>query len=232
LTIFCQEKDSLVTHPTKKKHIFLRQFALPSVLIGLGVYGTTNNSFINHDEIREERTEHFSSFTNKADNYLQFTAVPAVFVMDAFGLKAKNNWQQQALLLGKSQLIMVSIVFPLKKYTHILRPDSSDFNSFPSGHTAQAFLAATFFHKEYGRKYPWASAGMFTLATGIGALRILNNRHWISDVLAGAGIGILSVELSYLLQRKRPGKHNKLPVTIIPSYQGNYFSCTALFNLP
>ena len=44
---------------------------------------------------------------------------------------------------------------------------------------------------------PWFSLGAYTLATATGVMRVLNNRHWISDVLSGAGIGILSVELGY-----------------------------------
>ena len=45
---------------------------------------------------------------------------------------------------------------------------------------------------------PWISVGGYVVATTVGVSRILNNRHWISDVLAGAGIGILSVEFGYL----------------------------------
>ena len=54
-------------------------------------------------------------------------------------------------------------------------------------------------HKEYGDRSPWYSISAFTVATATGISRILNNRHWLSDVLAGAGIGILSTELGYYL---------------------------------
>lgn len=68
--------------------------------------------------------------------------------------------------------------------------------SFPSYHTTQAFIGATVLAEEYGgrRGGGWIMAGGFTLATATGAMRLLNNRHWSSDVLAGAGIGILSTE--------------------------------------
>ena len=69
--------------------------------------------------------------------------------------------------------------------------------SFPSGHTATAFMAATMFHKEYGIRSPWYSVAGYTIATATAYSRLLNNRHWISDVLAGAGIGIISTELGY-----------------------------------
>jgi len=147
--------------------------------------------------------------------------------MDVFGFKGKNNWKQQTKLLGGAQLMMMAFVFPIKKYSHVIRPDSSAYNSFPSGHTAQAFLAATFFYKEYGKKYPWVSVGMFTLASGIGVFRILNNRHWVSDVLAGAGLGILSVEISYLLLNPKNKLAKFIPDVIVPSYKNGAFICTA-----
>jgi len=40
--------------------------------------------------------------------------------------------------------------------------------------------------------------GGYTIATLTGFMRVLNNRHWISDVLVGAGIGILSADLGYM----------------------------------
>lgn len=229
---YCQLTDTLAFPVQHKGNQFLRKFAIPTVMIGLGIYGTTDNNIINHDEIREERFEYFPGFTNKADNYLQFAAIPAVFVMDAFHIKATHVIKEQLWLLGKSQLIMFSLVYPLKQWTHVLRPDSSANNSFPSGHTAQAFLAATFFYKEYGKKYPVLGIGMFTVATGIGILRILNNKHWISDVLAGAGIGILSVELASLLPSLKQLNKHKISASLVPSYRSGHFNMTALVNLP
>ncbi len=54
-------------------------------------------------------------------------------------------------------------------------------------------------HKEYGDRYPWLSISSYALATGVGGMRMLNNRHWMSDVLAGAGIGIIAAEFGYWL---------------------------------
>src|SRR5690606_12592419 len=54
-----------------------------------------------------------------------------------------------------------------------------------------------FLHKEYGLVNPAYSIGAYSAATFTALGRNLNNRHWISDVLAGAGIGILSSELGY-----------------------------------
>ena len=94
---------------------------------------------------------------------------------------------------------MASVVNTIKYTAHVRRPDKSNYKSFPSGHTATAFMAAMMMHKEYGDRSPWYSISAFTVATATGISRILNNRHWLSDVLAGAGIGILSTELGYYL---------------------------------
>lgn len=79
-----------------------------------------------------------------------------------------------------------------------MRPDGSTRNSWPSGHTATAFVSATILHKEYGlTRSPWYSVAGYGIATMTGVMRVLNNRHWVSDVLSGAGIGIFSTELAY-----------------------------------
>ena len=87
----------------------------------------------------------------------------------------------------------------LKYSCRVMRPDGSSRNSFPSGHTATAFMAATMLHKEYGHRSPWYSIGAYTVATVTGVTRQLNNRHWMSDVMVGAGIGILATEFGYFL---------------------------------
>lgn len=60
-------------------------------------------------------------------------------------------------------------------------------------------MTATMLHKEYGHRSPWYSIGAYTVATVTGVTRQLNNRHWMSDVMVGAGIGILATEFGYFL---------------------------------
>ena len=112
------------------------------------------------------------------------------------------------------------IVQPLKKWSHVQRPNLSDaYISFPSGHTAEVFLAAEFLRKEDGQEHPWIAVGGYAVATTVGALRILKNRHWVSDVLMGAGTGMLSVNLVYLThQNKWPLWKKK--VQVMPAFTG------------
>jgi hypothetical protein len=97
---------------------------------------------------------------------------------------------------------MAAMVNGVKYSVQRLRPDESAYNSFPSGHTATAFMTATMLHKEYEGRSPWFSIGGYTLATLTGVSRVLNNRHWLTDVLAGAAIGIGSVHLGYFITDK------------------------------
>jgi membrane-associated phospholipid phosphatase len=63
----------------------------------------------------------------------------------------------------------------------------------PSGHTTVAFALATALADDIGRT--WASVGLYTLATGVGWSRVNDNRHWISDVAAGAVLGVTAAKL-------------------------------------
>jgi membrane-associated phospholipid phosphatase len=72
------------------------------------------------------------------------------------------------------------------------RPDNSDNNSFPSGHTSTTFQAAAFIRKRYGWKYGLpAYAG----ATFVAYSRVYADKHYVEDVLAGAAIGIVASEI-------------------------------------
>jgi membrane-associated PAP2 superfamily phosphatase len=75
-------------------------------------------------------------------------------------------------------------------FYHFLKKDNSSFESFPSGHTTVAFAAATVFAMEY-REYRIVPIIAYSAATAIGLSRIVQNQHWISDVLVGAALGFL-----------------------------------------
>ena len=176
---------------------------IPATLIGYGVLTLHDNELLHFNrEIKEEVwSEHVHKRIN-FDNYLQWSPAVAVYGLNLLGIKGKNKLFDQSMLYVLSNMIMNSTVFPLKKFSKVLRPDGSSYTSFPSGHTAEAFLAAEFLRQEYKDVSPWYGVAGYAAAITTGYLRLYNNKHWINDVIAGAGFGILSTKCAYWLYPK------------------------------
>ncbi|PKF72403.1 phosphatase PAP2 family protein [Chryseobacterium sp. PMSZPI] len=149
------------------------------------------------ENIREVRNRYLPNFKMKYDDYLQYAPAVTVYGLKLAGVKGRNNLGRATLSYATSLAIMGILVNSIKYTSKVERPDGSKNNSFPSGHAAMAFTNASFLHKEYGMVNPAYSIGGYSAATLTGLGRNLNNRHWIPDILAGAGIGIISTELGY-----------------------------------
>ena len=133
------------------------------------------------------------------DDYLQGSPIAAVYGLSIAGIKAQHNIAERTVIVGLTALILRGVVTPVKKWTKEQRPDGSDLYAFPSGHTANAFAAAELLRKEYGAVSVWYGVGGYAAAAATGFLRMYNNRHWFTDVVAGAGVGIAATNLSYLV---------------------------------
>lgn len=147
---------------------------------------------------RHLRNDYVPSFRFRYDDYLQYTPAALMLGLKIGGVRGRSSWGRMLVSDAFSVALMAGAVNSLKYTCRMPRPDGSNNKSFPSGHTATAFMAATMLHKEYGPRSPWYSIAGYSMATVTGVSRMLNNKHWFSDVLVGAGIGILSVELGYL----------------------------------
>lgn len=207
-----QFQDSIHVNRAKPKYISL---IIPGVISGIGLYALTDDSQIDRYEIVEERNEYFNSFNYKADNYLQFMPVGIAYGLKMCHFKSRDDLLNMTVKLAKSELMMIAVVYPLKSLTKGSRPDTGAPTTFPSGHTAQAFLAAAFLDDQYRQVSPWISVGGYTIATAVGVSRMLNNRHWISDVFFGAGVGLASYRISQLTHQYRwSGK--KKDIAVLP----------------
>lgn len=151
------------------------------------------------DHFRSLRNDYLPRFNRHADDYMQYAPAAIMLGMKAAGVQSRSSWGRMLASDAFSAILMGSVVNTLKRTTHVERPDGSNRNSFPSGHTATAFMTATMFNKEYGHKSPWIGIGAYGMATATGLMRMANNKHWLSDVLTGAGIGTLSTEIGYYL---------------------------------
>ena len=199
------------------------------LLMGLGLIAQTNVDYLGKADLYEDRNENFPSFRTHVDDYLQYAPIAGVITLNALGVRGENDFRTQMWLLAKSELLMSAIVLPLKSVVTEPRPDTGMPNSFPSGHTAQAFVAATFMHKEYGKEHPMYSVMAYGTAAAIGALRIMNNRHWSNDVLFGAGIGILSTNLIYLLHDNKQIRKSRMMA--VPTYQDGNIGFKAIVKI-
>ena len=151
---------------------------------------------------QNDGTKHvlLTDFKTKIDDYSQFFGPAMTVGLKVAGVEGRSDWGRFITSTALSYGIMAGFVNGIKYTAKEMRPDGSTANSWPSGHTATAFVGATILHKEYGMtRSPWYSVAGYGVATATGVMRVLNNRHWISDVLSGAGIGIMSGELAYAL---------------------------------
>lgn len=141
-------------------------------------------------------------FRHSYDDYIQYAPVAVMLGLKACGYHGENQWGRMLVADAFSVAAMAVAVNGIKYTVKRHRPDGSSYNSFPSGHTASAFLAASLLHLEYRGKSPWFGIGAYTLATLTGVSRVLNNRHWFTDVVAGAAIGVGSAYLGYFITDK------------------------------
>ena len=188
------------TNPDVKPYTFMDDLTfvgLPVFLAGWGIKGDKASFRQNYDD-PHANTRLVTHFKTHIDDYTQYFGPLMTVGLKVGGYEGRSDWGR---LLGSSALsygIMAAFVNGIKYTAKEMRPDGSTANSWPSGHTATSFVGATILHKEYGlTRSPWFSVAGYGVATATGVMRILNNRHWISDVLSGAGIGILSTELGY-----------------------------------
>lgn len=150
-------------------------------------------------DIRAMRFATMPNFKYSYDDYLQYSSGVLVLGLKSFGYEGRTKWGPMVVADAFSVGLMAGTILGTKYAVGRLRPDGSRHNSFPSGHTATAFTTATMLHLEYGWKSPWWSFGAYTVATATGLARIMNNRHYMSDVVVGAGVGIGAVHLGYYL---------------------------------
>ncbi|WP_289665471.1 phosphatase PAP2 family protein [Flavobacterium panacagri] len=226
-----QQNDSITKIDSTSHNLKFnyKQLIIPSVLIGYGVIGLESDQLLsfNH-QIKDEVTEDIDEKVT-IDDFSQYAPAVSVYALNAFGVKGKNNMRDRSVILVTSYAIMATTVLSLKSISHVERPDGSSNNSFPSGHTATAFMGAEFLYQEYKDKSIWYGIAGYAVATGTGLFRIYNNRHWLTDVAAGAGIGILSTKIAYWINpyitKKlfKSDSENKSTSMIMPFYNGQQY---------
>lgn len=220
-------KKDLFTAPDTVKHLHSKAWALipPIALITYGALSFPIHPIRQIDYyVHGEVIKTIPTFHSTAESYFQFAPVAMVYGLNLVGVEGKNRFIDRTALLGLSGGILGFTSYITKHSTHRLRPNAGDYLSFPSGHTATAFMGAEFLAQEYSGKSAWYGVAGYTIAATTGIFRMYNRDHWFSDVIAGAGFGILSTKAAYLVypylrdwltHKDKSGKSTM----IMPTYQ-------------
>ncbi len=229
--------DSTVIQSVKKTSRSIKPvtYIIPAAMITYGLVALESKPLIQLDQkIKQTIWDKNPHKTTEVEDYTGFAPIVAVYALNMAGVKGKHNFADRTLLLGLSYVLAAAIVTPVKHATDKLRPDGSNRLSFPSGHTSQAFVSAEFLRMEYKEVSPWYGVAGYAVATATGYLRMYNNKHWMSDVIAGAGVGILSVQFVYWVYPKLKQKFTKNrngTAMIVPYYQEKQAGLLCIYHI-
>jgi hypothetical protein len=191
-------------------HLSLKEQLVPASLISAGILIEALN-------IKEEIQEWFPRTNTNIENYLRDVPVVMLYAADVSGFRHRNSAFNQTKFLIISRLTTGFLTQYIKLLTNVTRPNGKSY-AFPSGHTSEAFTSAAVLYNETIDYNPWLAYSGYLFATATGILRITNNWHWISDVLVGAGLGMLVANIVYYFEPFKnwdPFRH-KSKAEIIP----------------
>ena len=189
-----------VPNPNVRPYTFLQDQTWVGIPIFVaGILAKSDKASFRQDyRSGHANTRLLTNFKSSIDDYTQYFGPAMTLGLKLGGVEGRSDWPRFLASAAMSYGAMAILVNSIKYTAKEMRPDGSTANSWPSGHTATSFVGATILHKEYGlTRSPWYSVAGYGVATATGIMRVLNNRHWVSDVLSGAGIGIFSGELAY-----------------------------------
>jgi len=217
--------DSATVQSVKKNSRSIKPvtYIIPAAMITYGFIALESQPLIQLDQnIKQTIWDKNPHQRTRVDDYIWAVPAVSVYVLNLAGVKGKHNLVDRSVMLGVSYIIASAVITPAKHLTKKWRPDGSNRLSFPSGHTEQAFVAAEFLRMEYKDVSPWYGLAGYAVAAATGYLRMYNNKHWMSDVIAGAGVGILSVQFVYWVYPKLKQKFTKNKngtAMIVPYYR-------------
>ena len=195
------------------------QLIAPGVLLatGLGIH------LMGHEAIDVPVYQEFAHLREEkgvlknADVILKYVpALPMVvdLGLGLTGVPSKYDLQDRFIEAGLASVVAGGTCLLLKNVITAARPDRSNYNTFPSGHTVLGFVGAELIRMNYG----WAwGLGAYTVASAVAFMRVYQGRHWVSDVLFGAGLGILGAHAGEWLMEPFKKLFNIAPLTFAPT---------------
>ena len=196
------------------------QLIVPAALFTVGALGISENAPLHKLDIkiRDMAVGLEGNRRVHLDDYLQYLPTAMYLGLSAFPKKSKHTFPEKLCVATVALISEAALVNGIKYSVHKPRPHNAEHNSFPSGHTATAFTGAELVRTEYG--WGWGIPA-YIMATGVGCLRIYNDRHWITDTLGGAAIGIISARIGYWLlplSRKLFNLKSSTALAVAPVY--------------
>ena len=179
-----------------------KEIVIPASLVGISALSIENGWFKKQKMNVQDALSAKGKKKIKVDDYIQYSPMVVGYGLGFTGVQATHSLKERTLILSMSYATMGIVVRSMKLAFNEKRPDSNATNSFPSGHTATAFMGAQYLYEEYKDISPWIGYAGYAVAATTGYLRIYNNRHYINDVVAGACVGILSTKFAYWLYPK------------------------------
>lgn len=236
INVSAEQTDTLTTR------VEARQFIVPATLVAVGSFGSASPWWRHHIDAEVDHAigSHRSWRIAEGAQWLPYAAQIG---LGALVVDARCGIVDRTLLSVTSFVILEAITQPVKRIVGRRRPDCSDNRSFPSGHTATAFAGAELMRLTYGNT--WGVAG-YTVAAGVAAMRMAGRHHWLSDCIAGAGIGILSARAATWLlplerrllhlDRRQSGNTTsstspRYDLAVVPVASPQAVGCTILLNL-
>ena len=241
---FAQLQDSLLVGASENRSSYVNKdlneiaterskvnsLIFPSALIAYGFIAFETKPLRKFDySMESEIIEDHPRFHTPIDNFSQYAPAFAVYVLNAAGVKGKNDLVDRTMIYLLSNIIAGTAVQSIKAITRAPRPDGGH-NAFPSGHTATAFVSAEFLRQEYKDVSPWYGIAGYTVATATGVLRMYNRAHWFRDIVPGAGFGMLSTRVAYWIYpsiKRKIFPHKSAMTLLMPTYGPTGFGVSA-----
>lgn len=165
---------------------------LAAILIGLGLNAQPWPKDINGN-VRDAVAQLSNGQRNSFDDWIQYVPAVAYLSLDIIpGIESSNSLARRACAALGGYVFLATTTHPTKGLVSEMRPDGSRDNSFPSGHSGTAFFGAELVRMEFGNGWGAAAYG---IAGTTAFMRIWNDKHWLTDVVAGAALGILSAHV-------------------------------------
>ena len=179
---------------------YLRKSAviLPATLIVYGLLKPIIPGIRNIDnQLWQQVKNSYPNNHTTADDYLMWVPSSSVYLLDAFSIKTTHSFKEHLILDAGSIIIAGGIGYVMRKISGNIEVYKMNGTKFPSGHTVNVFRGAEIFHQELKETNKLLSYTGYLIAVVVGTLRIYNKAHYLTEVIAGAGLGIMSTKLTY-----------------------------------